>query len=53
VAQNLCRDPDLQAAIRRRYAWQNEEILDRLEEELDQARNELDHPMTDLAFMWN
>ncbi len=53
VAQNLCRDPDLQAAIHRRYGWQNEETLDRLEEELDQARSELDHPMTDLALMWN
>jgi tetratricopeptide (TPR) repeat protein len=53
IAQNLCRDQDLQSAIRRRYAWQNEEILDRLEEELDRSRSELDHPMTDLAFMWN
>jgi tetratricopeptide (TPR) repeat protein len=53
VAQNLCRDEDIQGAIRRRYAWQNEEILDRLEEELDRGRSELDHPMTDLAMMWN
>jgi hypothetical protein len=53
IAQNLCRDEDLQTAIRRRYAWQNEEILDRLEDELDRGRGELDHPMTDLALMWN
>jgi tetratricopeptide (TPR) repeat protein len=53
IAQNLCRDDDLQAAIRRRYAWRNEEILDRLEEELDRGRSDLDHPMTDLALMWN
>ena len=53
IAQNLCRDEDLQTAIRRRYAWQNEEILDRLEDELDRGRSELDHPMTDLALMWN
>ena len=53
IAQNLCRDDDLQASIRRRYSWQNEEILDRLEEELDRSRSELDHPMTDLALMWN
>ena len=53
VAQNLCHEPDLQAAVHRRYGWQNEEILDRLEEELDQTRNELEHPMTDLALMWN
>jgi len=53
IAQNLCRDDDIQAAIHRRYGWQNEEILDRLEEELDRGRSELDHPMTDLALMWN
>lgn len=53
IAQNLCRDEDLQSAIHRRYAWQNEEILDRLEDELDRGRGELDHPMTDLALMWN
>ena len=53
IAQNLCRDEDLQTAVRRRYAWQNEEILDRLEDELDRGRSELDHPMTDLALMWN
>ncbi len=53
VAQNLCRDADLQAAIHRRYGWQNEEILDRLEEELDRSRSELEHPITDLALMWN
>lgn len=53
IAQNLCRDEDLQAAIHRRYGWQNEEILDQLEAELDRSRSELDHPMTDLALMWN
>ena len=53
IAQNLCRDPKIQDAIRRRYEWQNEDILDRLEEELDRGRSELDHPMTDLASMWN
>jgi hypothetical protein len=53
IAQNLCHDDDIQQAVRRRYAWGDEEILDRLEEELDRARLELDHPMTDLAMMWN
>ncbi len=53
IAQNQCKDADLQGAIRRRYAWQDEEILDRLEEELDRSRSELGHPMTDLALMWN
>ncbi len=53
IAQNLCREPDLQTAIRRRFAWQNEEVLDRLEEELDRSRSELARPMTDMALMWN
>jgi hypothetical protein len=53
LAQNLNRDTEMQEAVRRRYAWQNEELLDRLEEELDRSREALDRPMTDLSFMWN
>lgn len=46
-------DQRLMQAIMRRYAWRDEEMLDRLEEELDRSRSELEHPMTDLALMWN
>lgn len=53
IAQNLCRDEDVQEAINRRYAWRDETILDELEAELDRSRSALDHPMTDLAMMWN
>jgi len=53
VAQNLSSDPATQAAVRRRYAWRDEEILDRLEEELDRARAALNDPMTDLRIMWD
>jgi hypothetical protein len=55
VAQNMAgaNDIDLQSAIRRRFGWRDEEIVDRLEEELDRARSELESPMTDLAMMWN
>ncbi len=53
LAQNLCRDGAVQQAVRRRYAWRDEEILDRLEEELDRARAALDEPMTDLRIMWD
>ena len=52
IAQNLSGDSSIQQAVRRRYGWQNEEILDRLEEELDRARAALDNPMTDLRMMW-
>ena len=53
VAQNLCGDAVVQEAVRRRYGWRDEEILDGLEAELDRGRSELDRPMTDLAMMWN
>lgn len=53
IAQNLCGDDDIHSQIRRRYGWKDEEILDRLEEELDRARSEIVDPMTNLAFMWN
>ncbi len=52
IAQNLCPEASIQEAVRRRYAWKDEEILDRLEEELDRARGALDEPMTDLRIMW-
>ncbi len=53
IAQNLCHDDGIQTSVRRRYGWGDEEILDRLEEELDRGRAALDQPMTDLAMMWN
>jgi hypothetical protein len=53
IAQNLCHDDDLQAAVRRRYSWTDEKIIDELEAELDRARAELTRPMTDLVFVWN
>jgi hypothetical protein len=53
IAQNLSGDDDLHQAIRRRYAWHDDEMIDRLEEELDRARSQLENPMTDLALMWN
>lgn len=53
IAQNLCRDDAIQQAVRRRYAWRDETVLDDLEAELDRARAELDEPMTDLRRMWS
>lgn len=53
IAQNLCRDDAIQQAVRRRYAWRDETVLDDLEAELDRARAELDAPMTDLRMMWS
>lgn len=53
IAQNLDHSEMMQSAVRRRYSWPDERILDELELELDRARSELDHPMTDLATMWS
>ncbi len=53
IAQNLSHEDDIQLPVRRRYSWGDEEIIDRLEEELDRARAAMDQPMTDLAMMWN
>ncbi|MFQ5591351.1 MAG: hypothetical protein ACE5HE_09330 [Phycisphaerae bacterium] len=53
IAQNRSGDPSVQQAVRRRYGWPDAQVLDRLEEELDRARSELDNPMTDLALMWD
>ncbi len=53
IAQNICRDEAIQQAVRRRYAWRDETVLDDLEAELDRARAELDAPMTDLRMMWS
>jgi hypothetical protein len=52
IGQGVCGDRDLRAAFRRRFTWQDGELLDRLEEELQGRMLDLDHPMTDLAIMW-
>lgn len=52
IAQNISHDDEIQQSVRRRYGWSNEEVLDKLEEELDRARTNLQQPMTDLALMW-
>lgn len=53
IAQNLSSDAEVQDAVHRRYGWRDEEVLERLEEDLDRARSQLDTPMTDLALMWS
>lgn len=53
IAQNLDRSEAISAAVRRRFGWSNETIIDQLEAELDRSRSELDRPLSDLSFMWN
>ena len=52
IAQNANRDPALLDATRRRFAWQDDQLGDRLESELATRMLDLDHPLTDLAVMW-
>ena len=52
IAQNQSRDPALLEAIRRRFGWRDEEMLDRLEAELEHRMLDLEHPLTDLSMMW-
>jgi hypothetical protein len=52
VAQNIGKDSWLQEAVRRRFAFQDADLLDRLEVELEHRLADLEDPLTDLAIMW-
>jgi hypothetical protein len=52
IAGNASHEPTLTAAVRRRLSWQDDEMLDRLEAELEGQMLDLDHPLTDLSLMW-
>lgn len=52
IAQNSSRDSALLESIRRRFAWQDDEMLDRLEAELEGRLLDLEQPLTDLSVMW-
>ncbi len=52
IAGNTSRDPALTDSIRRRFGWRDDEVLDRLETELASRMLDLDHPLSDLSFMW-
>jgi hypothetical protein len=51
IAQNA-GDPAIQPAVRRRFAWSDDEMLDRLEAELESRLRDGERPLTDLAVMW-
>jgi len=52
ISENASRDPALLGAVRRRFAWQDDEMPDRLEAELEGRMLDLEHPLTDLSLMW-
>lgn len=52
IAQNTGGGPELGAAARRRFAWDDRDVPDRLEQELETRMSDLDHPLSDLAVIW-
>jgi len=52
IAQNTGADAGLSAAARRRFTWDDREVPDRLEQELETRMSDLDHPLSDLAILW-
>jgi tetratricopeptide (TPR) repeat protein len=52
IAQNACHDAELHAAVQRRFEWEDAHVLDALESELAGRMLDTEHPMTDLALMW-
>jgi hypothetical protein len=52
VAGNASGDETIRAAVRRRFGWRDEEMLDRLGVELEARLLDRSDPVTDLAVMW-
>ena len=52
IAQNSDHGPAVRDAVKQRLGWQNAEVRDRLEDELERRMLDVDHPLTDLAVMW-
>lgn len=52
IANNSCREPEITEAVRRRLTWQDDQLLDALESELETRMRDTAHPLTDLSMMW-
>jgi hypothetical protein len=52
IAQNACHDAWVQSAVRRRFAWRDAEMIERVEAELESRRLDIDQPLTDLSVIW-
>jgi hypothetical protein len=52
IAANAAGDPALRQAVERRFAWEDAEMIERLEAELENEMLDAEHPMTDLALIW-
>jgi len=53
TAAESTNDPDVREQLRLRASWRDAEVPDRLDAHLAERLADLDHPLTDLSFLWN
>ena len=53
IARSTSADTTIHAAVGRRMMWDDRELVDRLETDLEERMRRLDRPMTDLSVMWD
>lgn len=53
LANNMARDEKFRERVFQRLKWNDDEVRQHLEETLQKQMEDLDHPLSDLRFMWN
>ena len=53
IANNLARDEKFRERVFTRMKWNDDEVSASLEETLQRQMDDVDHPLSDLRFMWN
>jgi len=52
LANNLARDDIFRERVFSRLKWNDDEVRQNLEETIQKQMEDLDHPLSDLRFMW-
>jgi hypothetical protein len=52
IANNMVRDEKFRARVFTRLGWNDDEVSSSLEETLQHQMEDLDHPVSDLSFVW-
>jgi len=52
IANNVVRDEKFRTRVFTRLEWNDDEVSSNLEETLQHQMEDLDHPLSDLSFMW-
>ena len=52
IANNMVRDESFRIRVFTRMGWNDDEVSSNLEETLQHQMEDLDHPLSDLSFMW-